>query len=196
MASKPLLTNLPRLIPSRRLQTMNALEIVWEPDAYIPHGRHRGRNSYVRQLHQEQVPQIHDIILQTFPYVRRLHLALNISNSVSNKPDLNDMVLGWDEFATALATKGNLQAPLTISLTSTSWKVLYNKARQNAMNKDSCHSELRDQFWRWTNGEFALAPFTRSNETWGKIDGATKENGYWIVRGDKDDDRRLELVCF
>ncbi|KAH7179984.1 uncharacterized protein B0J16DRAFT_417588 [Fusarium flagelliforme] len=198
MGSKPLLQNLPRLIPSQRLQTMNALEIVWKPDMYIPPGGRRGYANIEWRLRLEQIPQVHDIILQTFPHVRRLHLAFAICSTTSNKPDLNDMVLQWDEFATALLKKGNLQAPLTISLTQDHWNVLYEKAKQDALNKD-CTPVLDCQFWRWTNGKCALAPLTKSTETWVKIDNATKENGYWVVRGE-DDDRearqaRLQ-VCF
>ena len=198
MGSKPLLYNLPRLIPPQRLRTMDALEIVWRPDVYRLPGGRLGLHAEEWKLDQEQIPQIHDIILQTFLHVRRLHLAFNISYHVRNRPHLNNMVLRWDEFATTLARKGNLQAPLTISLTSSYWMDLYDKAKKDAVNKDSCPSTLRSQFWRWRNGKCALAPFTNSTQTWGKIDGATKENGYWIVRGDKDDDRRLaaQSVCF
>ncbi|KAI1050910.1 hypothetical protein LB507_009248 [Fusarium sp. FIESC RH6] len=198
MGSNPLLYNLPRLILPQRLRTMDALEIVWRPDVYRLPGGRQGLHAEEWKLDQEQIPQIHDIILQTFLHVRRLHLAFNISYHVGNRPHLNNMVLRWDEFATTMARKGNLEAPLTISLTSSYWMDLYDKAKKDAVNKDSCSSTLRSQFWRWTNGKCALAPFTKSTETWGKIDGATKENGYWIVRGDKDDDRRLaaQNVCF
>lgn len=193
MSSKTLLTNLPRLIPPRRLQTMNALEIVWAPDEYLPRGEPQGSRYY--KTRHEQMPQIHDIILRTFPHVRRLHLAFNINWSLDRDPNLDDTIHQWDAFATALASIGNLQAPLTISLTSSLWMPMYEKAEQFATNKDSCLPYLDSLFWRWTNGKCALAPRTKSTETWAKVDGASKENGYWIVRGDKDDLRASQNMC-
>jgi len=177
---------------------MNALEIVWKPDVYMLPGGRLGLHAHEWKLDQEQIPHIHDIILQNFLHVRRLHLAFDISYHVGNPPRLKDMVRQWDEFAATLAKKGNLQAPLTISLTSSYWMVLCDKVKKDTVNKDSSPSTPRSQFWRWTNGKCALAPFTKSTETWYKIDGATKENGYWIVRGDKDDDKRRQAqsVCF
>ncbi|RGP81323.1 carbohydrate-binding module family 50 [Fusarium longipes] len=186
MSSKSLLTNLPRLIPIQRLKMMNALEIVWKPDIYISPRAHRGLHPDDWRVKHEQVPQIHDIILNTFPHVQRLHLAVNISGRVDYKQYLDDTVRQWDTFASALAKRGNLQAPLTVSLTQAHWKVLYETVRPDAVNKDNCPAVLKLQFWRWTDGRCALAPLTKSTETWVKIDGATKENGYWIVCGDDD----------
>lgn len=198
MGSKPLLYNLPRLIPPQRLEIINGLEIVWQPDVYMLPGAGLARHADDWKLRQEQVPQIYDLVLQNFLHVRLLHLAFKISYHVSNRSDPNEMILRWDEFATTLIKQGNLQAPLTISLTRRYWEILHEKAKEDALNKE-CSSVLDCQFWRWTNGQCALAPMTKSTETWVKIDNATKENGYWVVCGD-DDDRearqaRLQ-VCF
>lgn len=148
MLSKSLLTNLPRLIPPPRLQMINALEIVWKPDTYITPARHGGPHATELKVHHDQVPQIHDIILQTFPHIRRLHLAVNIPGRVDYKHHLNDTLRQWDIFASALAKKGNLQAPLTISLTRRHWNVLYERIQPGAVNKDHCPRVLNLQFWR------------------------------------------------
>jgi hypothetical protein len=97
-----------------------------------------------------------------------------------------------DALADQLCRWGRLKIPLQVSITSSVYKQLYIQAKEVAINND-VKPRAVFQFWRFVDGRVALAP--GSPERFCKIDGATVENGYWIVHGDKDDDKRQISEC-
>lgn len=144
------------------------------------------RRPVAKAVCQEQITDISGIILKHFPHARRLHLAFCLERLINSDFYFDDTLAQWDRFANALAEKGHLQAPLTISITATAFQKIHEQAKQEALNKDARFQALDYQFWRWTNGQCALVTCPTLDAAY-KVDGATAQNGYWIVRGERDD---------
>lgn len=194
ISSKALITRLPGDIPTPpRLLFLQSIEIVWNLETVqLPRGWALN-NPDGKEIRQDQLKQILEIILDDLFHLRRLHLALVVKRALGADLYLDNTVQLLDVFAAQLCRRGSLKVPLQVSITSSIYTQLYKDAKEVATNKDIIDSDLRFQFWRYVNGRCALAPSVQ--EEFCGIDGATVENGYWIVRGDKDVDKRLTLVC-
>jgi hypothetical protein len=164
---------------------------------YLPRGWPI-RRPVTKGIRQDQLSEILEIVGESSRHIRRLHLAFVLKTPINDELYLDDTVFQLDRFAASLSKEGNLKVPLQVSITSTIYKKLYKKAKTEVLNKELVQFPLEFQFWRYTSGQSALAPRTSDIATFGKVDGATVENGYWIVRGDKDDDRWAQhhVACF
>ncbi|KAI1050760.1 hypothetical protein LB507_009250 [Fusarium sp. FIESC RH6] len=188
ISSEALFTRLPRNTPAPpRLFFLQSLEIVWNLEtAELPRGWALHRSD-TAGIHQGRLKQILEITLDSLFRIRRLHLVLVLRTTFRARLYLDHTLHLLDAFAESLCRLKKLKVPLQISTTSTVYKQLYKQAKVVAMNKEFVEADVEFQFWRFVDGKCALGP--RDPEVYCKIDGATVENGYWFVRGDKDDDR-------
>ncbi|KAM0350173.1 hypothetical protein ACHAPU_003338 [Fusarium lateritium] len=175
ISSKPLLYNISTLVVPHRLSAISSLEIVWTLNTR----QHLGK-AYPRL---DELNQILTILGDSFPHLRSLSLGLNVNRPTEAFIDFGDMIKTIDPFVSR-RTK-HLTKPVEISITSSAYREWYD----SLFTKEYKKWAESYQYWRYLGGENAIAPWSTNPESWAKIDGATAQNGYWIMRGDKDDDR-------
>ncbi|KAF4986288.1 hypothetical protein FGRMN_10906 [Fusarium graminum] len=191
ISSKPLLYNISTLMVPHRLSDMSSLEIVWT----INTRQHLGK-AYPRQ---DELNQILTILDDSFPHLKRLSLGINVNRDTQAFVDFSDMIKTTDTFVSRRTN--HLTKPVEVSITSSAYEEWYETVFTKEYKK--IHGwGVGYLYWRYLSGENAHAPHSSIPELWAKVEGATAQNGYWIMRGDKDDDREMEramnytVTCF
>ncbi|WJG36177.1 uncharacterized protein FOBCDRAFT_206778 [Fusarium oxysporum Fo47] len=181
ISSKPLLTNLSRLIPPRSLSLISSLEVVFWLETYEQQGK---AFPNLQQLEKDL------LILDThFPSLLGLHLGLRLDlpiiedtrTNIKRKPAyVLDMLQSIDAFLKRRCDKpefGHLRDPLLLSISQSAYKDFQNEVRHN----DQYYVRKSGvQVWR----PLSPGPFVLDDK--GDICNATASNGYWIW-GDYED---------
>lgn len=186
ISSKPLLTNLSRLIPPRSLSLISSLEVVFWLETYEQQGK---AFPNLQQLEKDL------LILDTrFPSLLSLHLGLRLDLPIIEDTRTNikrrpayvlDMLQSIDAFLKRRCDKpefGHLRDPLLLSISQSAYKDFQNEVRHN----DQYYVRKSGvQVWR----PLSPGPFVLDDK--GDICNATASNGYWIW-GDYEDRYEME----
>ncbi|KAF5549995.1 hypothetical protein FMEXI_4001 [Fusarium mexicanum] len=189
IASKPLLTNLSRLVPWRSLSLITSLEVVFRLDTDKQQGK---AFPNLQQLERDL------LILDThFPSLLRLHIGLRLDlpiiednrTSIKRRPaDVFDMLQSIDTFVKRRCEQpqfGQLRDPLLLSIPQSAYEDFQNEVRHN---NQYYVRKSGVQVWR------PLSPESLVLDDKGEIANAIASNGYWIWGDYEDSTNNISCV--
>lgn len=193
LSSKPLLTNLSRLLLPQRMSMITSLEIVWLVDTYIRAGKSIPR--------QDDLDEILSILDSNFPQLRRLSLSVQLKLYEQIPVHLNDMVETLDAFVVRRAEY--LVEPITIGIASWAYEQLFSEVcnmhqKKNGLDWTHMQDKVKYKMWRYLDGNYDFASNIKTKKIYGTVQDATAQNGYWIRLGDNRERSMIILVmgCF
>lgn len=198
MSGQTLISHFPELLLPQRLRDISSLEIVWPlkllqgPDSdLVPEEGH--------------LDILLSILSANFPNLARLHLALKTSRLVGRRVDNQAILAPIDAFVRRHRSR---LSQFTLSPSQSVFTPLLEDALDDIMAKLGVRQlpHLNAELWRNLDGSYVLVAVPTGNEPLVKklaspypkppfgasvAGGGAVGDGYWIVRGDLNDDSSI-----
>lgn len=193
LSSKPIITNLSKLLLPQRMSMTTSLEVVWLVDTYL-----RAEKSIPRQ---DDLNEIFSMLDSNFPQLTRLNLSIELKLYKKIPVHLDEMIKTLDAFVARRAQF--LVEPITIGIASWAYEQLFSEvstmhAQKFNLDGARMHDKVKYKLWRYLDGNYDFASNVKTKGIYGTVDNATAQNGYWIRLGD-DSSRSLIIYvigCF
>ena len=192
-SSKPLLTNLSKLLLPQRMSMITSLEVLWLVDTYLRAGKSIPR--------LDDLNEILSVLDSNFPQLGHLNLSVQLKLYEKIPVHLNEMIKTLDAFVDRRAQF--LVEPITIGIASWAYEQLFSEisnmhAQKFNLDGTYMRDKVKHKMWRNLDGNYDFASNVKTKGIYGTVDNATAQNGYWIRLGDDSERSLITYVigCF